>query len=129
MRNTETSRNKYYFTKFCVVVPIPTENICFPHCNRWSKTSEIYEDNCLVKGLLNYDFCIFSSFDFSNCHLCLIKVKFTSSHSRPKLVSSLRACTQFKEMLSLVALVDHACTKGFHCKESALSLLSSGTGL
>ena len=40
---------KYHFTKFSVAVLIPTENICFPHCKRWLKTSEIYEANYLDK--------------------------------------------------------------------------------
>ena len=45
MKNTETSLNKYHFTRFCVAVPIPSENICFPPCQRWSKISEIYGVN------------------------------------------------------------------------------------
>ena len=33
-------------------------------------------------------------------------------------------CTQFKAISSLVALVDHACTKGFLFNESALKIIA-----
>ena len=45
MQNTGASFRKYHFTNFCVAVLIPTENICFSCCKRWSKTSEMQEDN------------------------------------------------------------------------------------
>ena len=43
MQNTGASLKKYHFTKFCVAVLIPTENIWFSCCKRWSKTSEMSE--------------------------------------------------------------------------------------
>ena len=48
MQNTRASLKKYHFTKFCVAVLIPTENICFSRCKRWSKTSEMHEANTRV---------------------------------------------------------------------------------
>ena len=45
MENTGASFRKYHFTKFCVAALIPTENICFSRCKRWSKTSEMHEAN------------------------------------------------------------------------------------
>ena len=49
---------KYHFTKFCVAVLIPTENICFSRCKRWSKTLEMHEANYSDKRSSNYVFCI-----------------------------------------------------------------------
>ena len=48
----------YHFTKFCVTVLIPTDNICFPRCKGWLKTSEMYEANYSDKRSFNYDFCM-----------------------------------------------------------------------
>ena len=45
MQNTGASLKKYHVTTFCVAVHIPAENICFPLCKRWSKTSEVHEAN------------------------------------------------------------------------------------
>ena len=41
MQNTRASLKKYHFTKFCVAVLIPTENICFSD----KKASEMHEVN------------------------------------------------------------------------------------
>ena len=45
MQNTGASFKKYHFSKFCVAVLIPTENICFSRCKRWSKPSKMHEAN------------------------------------------------------------------------------------
>ena len=45
-------------TKFCVSVLIPTENICFSRCERWSKTSEMHEANYSDERSFKLCFCI-----------------------------------------------------------------------
>ena len=74
MQNTGVSLKQYHFTKFCVAILISTENMCFLHCKRWSKTSEMHEANYSDKGLSNYVLCIIAQLDFSNCCLCLMKL-------------------------------------------------------
>ena len=49
MQNIGASLKTYHFTKFCVAVLIPTENMCFSRCKRWLKTSEMHEANYLDK--------------------------------------------------------------------------------
>ena len=72
---TGTSLKECHFTESCLTVLIPTENICFQRCERWSKTSEMYEDKRHVFQIMIS--AQFHSFDFSNCYLCLIKLKLT----------------------------------------------------
>ena len=45
MQNTGAGLKKYHFTKFYVAVLIPTGNVCFSRCERWLKTSKMYEAN------------------------------------------------------------------------------------
>ena len=45
MQNTGAGLKKYHFTKFYVAVLIPTRNVCFSRCERWLKTSKMYEAN------------------------------------------------------------------------------------
>ena len=72
MKNTGTRLNKYHFTRFCVAVPIPTENTCFPPYQRFQKSMRPIIQ---IKGNSNYDFWMTSH--FSNCYLCPIKLKLT----------------------------------------------------
>ena len=47
---------------------------------------------------------LFHSFDFSNCYLCLTKVKLTFSSKNRELsaMQPIHACTQFKEILRII---------------------------
>ena len=78
---------KYNFTKFSVAVFIPTKNICFSCCKRWSKTSKMHEANYWDKR----------SFKLCFLHNCTAFISVSAvfvlwsrcRRSRPKIVSSL----------------------------------------
>ena len=78
---------KYHFTRFCVAILIPTENICLSRCKRWLKTSEMHEANYSDKR--SFKLCFLHNFTALISVIAVFVLWCRGRRSRPKIVNSL----------------------------------------